>query len=156
MNNGSEMNPSAASFSFNPGTTAFVPKDPPVEGAGEEEEAEGVGAGGGAGGGAGHHPPSANDLAAELAAMAAIARGETSSKEAPKEAPKEVSKEVSNVQKESKPEPVPAYTPEERAARKEKITATLAQIDAVRGMHSSEMFSDSWRSMGIDGGGNGM
>jgi hypothetical protein len=104
--------------------------------------------------------------------MAAIARGETSSKEAPKEAPKEVSKEapkevskeapkeapkeVSNVQKESKPEPVPAYTPEERAARKEKITATLAQIDAVRGMHSSEMFSDSWRSMGIDGGGNGM
>ncbi|MEO2192110.1 MAG: hypothetical protein ABGY24_06675, partial [bacterium] len=65
------MNPSAASFSFNPGTTAFVPKDPPVEGAGEEEEAEGVPPGAAAGGGAGHPPPSPNAPPAELAAMAA-------------------------------------------------------------------------------------
>jgi len=117
---GGRMNPTAASFSFNPGTTAFLPS---VAGGGDKEVA----------------PPSANDLAAELAAMAAIARGEASKPEASKpeaskpEASKpEASKPEASKSKEARPEPVPAYTPEERAAHKEKVTATLAQIDAVR------------------------
>ena len=112
------MNPTAASFSFNPGTTAFLPSVAGGAGGGDKDVA----------------PPSANDLAAELAAMAAIARGEASKPEASKpEASKpEASKPEASKSKEARPEPVPAYTPEERAAHKEKVTATLAQIDAVR------------------------
>ena len=110
---GGRMNPTAASFSFNPGTTAFLPSVAGGAGGGDKDVA----------------PPSANDLAAELAAMAAIARGEASKPEASKP---EASKPEASKSKEARPEPVPAYTPEERAAHKEKVTATLAQIDAVR------------------------
>lgn len=125
---GGALNPTASSFSFNPGTTAFVP-------GGSTSSAP--------------PPPSANDLAAELAAMAAIARGESSEQKKDTGAPAEIKKAVPGEKKEStnnepkktvpgekkestNTEPVATYTPEELAARKEKITATLAEIDAVR------------------------
>ena len=144
---GGALNPTASSFSFNPGTTAFVPGGSTNSTAGGSMDSAPPPPGSSMN--SAPPPPSANDLAAELAAMAAIARGESSEQKKDTGAPAAGKKAVPGEKKEptnSEPkktvpgekkestntEPVATYTPEELAARKEKITATLAEIDAVR------------------------
>ena len=125
---GGGLNPTASSFSFNPGTTAFVPNK-----AESKAESKSV---------APPPPPSAGDLAAELKAMAAIAKGETESGNSGNSgSSKEVfdkktsstaevpSKKVPSEQQQQQQQPPVAYTAEELAARKEKIRATLELID---------------------------